>query len=228
MGQPQQTEPSRPGKGVTKRWPVQAAWSFLVGDPKRPDRCSGPFRGVRRHGDQRCAANAETQRSAQDRTVAVLSTGMRPIHGDDAVRTAWCHQPRLPRPSAKRAPLRPAATSPFNLGRRLRGAKVPSPPLLSSCNTNLFQLQGPGKRNPETARASERANKIAAVPCFGIPGTHGLEGSGLRRLARAWALGWESGVGSALGAANTLRKRRAGTARGLSAGISVAAELDTR
>lgn len=165
---------------------------------------------------------------AQARTVAVLSTGMRPIHGDDAVRTAWCHQPRLPRPSAKRAPLRPAATSPFNLGRRLRGAKVPSPPLLSSCNTNLFQLQGPGKRNPETARASERANKIAAVPCFGIPGTHGLEGSGLRRLARAWALGWESGVGSALGAANTLRKRRAGTARGLSAGISVAAELDTR
>lgn len=130
---------------------------------------------------------------AQARTVAVLSTGMRPIHGDDAVRTAWCHQPRLPRPSAKRAPLRPAATSPFNLGRRLRGAKVPSPPLLSSCNTNLFQLQGPGKRNPETARASERTRSPLCLASGSRGPTAWKEaGSGVSRELGPWggSRGW--------------------------------------
>lgn len=40
--------------------------------------------------------------------------------------------------------------------------------------------------------------------------------------------GGSGGVGSALGAANTLRTRRARVARGLSAGITVAAALNTR
>lgn len=131
---------------------------------------------------------------AQARTVAVLSTGMRPIHGDDAVRTAWCHQPKLPRPSAKRAPLRPAATSPFDLGRRLRGAKVPR--LLSS--PPVIQISSSSKvLGNETLSRRERASERTRLPLCLASGSRGPTawkeaGSGVSRELGPWggSRGW--------------------------------------